>query len=83
METQMSSIQPPVFRMSLFNHEDYKQWWKTVNWEKTHLPQNFKRIPSVCTGISHKYVDGRVVYHDGSIERIERVSACARLCSIE
>jgi hypothetical protein len=76
METQMCSVQPPVFRMSLFNHEGYKKWWKTVDWMRTHLPRKFQRIPTICSGIiPSKYVDGRVVYHNGSIDHLR-----ARLC---
>lgn len=66
METQMHNITPRVYRLACFHHEVFKQWEKTVDWamEKTYFPRKYKYL------VPPKYVNGRVMYLDGSTDNL-------------
>jgi len=81
METQMRNITPRIFRLARFDHDHYKKWTKSVNWdrEKTHFPRKMKSLAPPQAGVISgvRFIDGKVTYLDG---KTDILLVRARIC---
>ena len=75
METQMSKIKPPSYRLACFKYDRYQEWESTVEWskDKTYFPYKMKVLVGIggSSPCQRRYVNGRVTFLDGSTEEIE------------